>query len=198
MKTSIRLEGIGEYYFSQKLREIDELNKAGKNIISLGIGSPDQVPHPDVIKTLQEESGKPGVHGYQSYRGSPVLREAISDWYREWYDVELDPATEILPLIGSKEGLVHIAMTYFNGHHAVFIPNPGYPTYRSAVTLAGAIPYEYEVPVENNGKIDIEKLFRQCNEMRDFPAAIIVNYPHMPTGSKGDMGIFRELVSFAK
>jgi len=101
MNTSKRLEGIGEYYFSQKLREIDELNRQGKNIINLGIGSPDQPPHPDVIKVLQEESAKPNVHGYQSYKGSPVLRKAVSAWYRQWYGVELDPENEILPLIGS-------------------------------------------------------------------------------------------------
>ena len=101
--TSKRLDGIGEYYFSQKLREIDELNKQAKNIISLGIGSPDLPPHPDVIKVLQEESAKPNTHAYQSYKGSPVLRTAISQWYKTWYKVDLHPDTEILPLIGSKE-----------------------------------------------------------------------------------------------
>ncbi len=101
--TAKRLEGIGEYYFSQKLREIDELNKDGKNIINLGIGSPDLSPHPDVIKVLQEESAKPNVHSYQSYKGSPALRRAFANWYRQWYKVELNADTEILPLIGSKE-----------------------------------------------------------------------------------------------
>src|SRR6266513_4243744 len=114
IKTSKRLGGIGEYYFSQKLMEIDELNKQGKNIINLGIGSPDMPPHPDVIKTLQEEAVKPNVHGYQSYKGSPVLRKAMSDWYEKWYDVELNPDTEILPLIGSKEGIMHVCITYLN------------------------------------------------------------------------------------
>src|SRR6478609_5832136 len=103
--TAKRLEGIGEYYFSQKLREIDEMNKAGKQVINLGIGSPDLPPHPDVIKTLQEEALKPGQHAYQNYKGSPVLRNAISKWYKKWYDVELNADTEILPLIGSKEGI---------------------------------------------------------------------------------------------
>ncbi len=106
LATSKRLEGIGEYYFSQKLREIDSLNKAGKAIINLGIGSPDQPPHPEVIRVLQEESAKPNVHAYQNYKGSPVLRNAIADWYRQWYAVNLDPETEILPLIGSKEGIM--------------------------------------------------------------------------------------------
>jgi LL-diaminopimelate aminotransferase len=111
MKTAKRLTGIGEYYFSQKLREIDELNRQGKKIINLGIGNPDLPPHPDVIRTLQEAAAKPDVHGYQSYKGSPVLREAIAGWYKKWYGVKLDPNTEILPLIGSKEGLRHICMT---------------------------------------------------------------------------------------
>ena len=109
-----RLEGIGEYYFSQKLREIEELNKTGKQIISLGIGSPDLPPHPEVIKTLHEEALKPNQHGYQNYKGSPVFRNAIAAWYKKWYDVSLNADTEILPLIGSKEGIMHICMTYLN------------------------------------------------------------------------------------
>ena len=130
MQTSKRLEGIGEYYFSQKLREIDELNKAGKNIINLGIGSPDLPPHPDVIKVLQDEAVKPNVHAYQGYKGSPVLRQAIKEWYRKWYHVELNADTEILPLIGSKEGIMHICMTYLDKGDEVLVPNPGYPTYQ--------------------------------------------------------------------
>src|SRR6185369_8927403 len=114
IETSKRLEGIGEYYFSQKLREIDELNKQGKNIINLGVGSPDLPPHPDVIKTLQEESAKPNVHAYQPYKGSPLLRKAIADWYKKWDDVGLDPNSERLPLSGSEEGILHICMTYLN------------------------------------------------------------------------------------
>src|SRR5215212_7411794 len=108
MQTAHRLEGIGEYYFSRKLREIDELNRQGKQVINLGIGSPDLPPHPDVIKTLQEESVKANVHGYQSYKGSPVLRNAMAAWYKKFYGVELNADTEILPLIGSKEGIMHI------------------------------------------------------------------------------------------
>src|SRR5436309_14766774 len=109
--TARRLESVNEYYFSQKLREIDTLNKQGKNIINLGIGSPDMPPHADVIKTLQEESPKPNAHAYQNYKGSPVLRNAFANWYKQWYDVELNGETEILPLIGSKEGIMHICMT---------------------------------------------------------------------------------------
>src|SRR5436190_20033336 len=131
IETSKRLEGIGEYYFSQKLREIDELNKQGKNIINLGIGSPDQPPHPHVIKTLQEESAKPNVHAYQSYKGSPILRKAMSDWYKKWYNVDLNPDTEILRLIGSKEGIMHICMTYLNKVDKLLLLNLVYPTNRS-------------------------------------------------------------------
>ena len=137
IKTADRLSGIGEYYFSQKLREIDELKKQGKQIINLGIGSPDLPPHPDVIKVLNDEATKPQNHAYQSYKGSPVFRDAIADFYCRWYGVKLDPTTEILPLIGSKEGIMHICMTYLNSGDEVLIPNPGYPTYTSAVQLAG-------------------------------------------------------------
>src|SRR5215471_13380741 len=150
MEIAKRLEGIGEYYFSQKLREIDTLNKQGKNIINLGIGSPDLPPHPEVIKTLQQESAKPNVHAYQPYKGSAQLRNAISDWYKKWYEVELDPTTEILPLIGSKEGIMHICMTYLDAGDEVLVPNPGYPTYRSAAQLAGGKLVDYDLTEENN------------------------------------------------
>ena len=145
IKTSKRLKGIGEYYFSQKLREIEELNKAGKDIINLGIGSPDLAPHPDVIKVLQDEAAKPNVHAYQSYKGSPVLRNAMSEWYKKRYNVDLNADTEILPLIGSKEGIMHICMTYLDKGDEVLVPNPGYPTYTSAVKLAGGICREYKL-----------------------------------------------------
>src|SRR5689334_21350236 len=177
MEIAKRLEGIGEYYFSQKLREIDELNKQGKNIISLGIGSPDLPPHPDVIKTLQEESEKPNVHGYQSYKGSAVLRKAMSEWYKRWYDVALNPDSEILPLIGSKEGIMHICMTYLNKGDKALVPNPGYPTYSSAVKLAGGKPVYYYLKEENLWAPDFDAL-----ENQDLSGVKImwVNYPHMP------------------
>src|SRR6478672_5546687 len=145
MKPARRLDGIGEYYFSQKLREIDILNSEGKDIVNLGIGSPDQPPHPEVIRVLQEESTKPNVHGYQSYRGAPALRRAIAEWYKRWYQVELDKDGEILPLIGSKEGIMHICMAYLNKGDEVLVPNPGYPTYRIAVKLAGGVCVDYEL-----------------------------------------------------
>src|SRR5204863_4815751 len=189
IETSKRLEGIGEYYFSQKLREIDELNKQGKNIINLGIGSPDQPPHPDVIKTLQEESAKPNVHAYQSYKGSPILRKAMSDWYKKWYNVDLNPDTEILPLIGSKEGIMHICMTYLNEGDEVLVPNPGYPTYRSAVKLAGGVCVDYDLKEENNYFPDFDQLEKYVSSppagggsRKGAVKLMWVNYPHMPTG----------------
>lgn len=222
MNTAKRLEGIGEYYFSQKLREIDELNKQGKNIINLGIGNPDLPPHPDVIKTLQEESEKPGNHAYQSYKGSPVLRKAISNWYRQYYNVTLDADTEILPLIGSKEGIVHICMTYLNEGDLVLIPNPGYPTYRNAVKLAGGKVVEYHLKAENNWYPDFEELEqiiisskseagvlvaspnggsrseRTPLEEEGAGALLFLNYPHMPTGQLSNEDLFKQLVLWAK
>ena len=195
METSKRLEGIGEYYFSQKLREIDELNKQGKNIINLGIGSPDQPPHPDVIKTLQDESAKANVHAYQSYKGSPVLRKAMSDWYKKWYNVDLDPDTEILPLIGSKEGIMHICMTYLNKGDEVLVPNPGYPTYRSAVMLAGGKCKDYKLREKNNYEPDFDKLSKKGLKKVKL---MFVNYPQMPTGQLPSKELFEKLVAFGR
>ncbi|HEY5462586.1 MAG TPA: aminotransferase class I/II-fold pyridoxal phosphate-dependent enzyme [Hanamia sp.] len=190
-----RLSGIEEYYFSTKLRQIDEMNKAGKQVINLGIGSPDLPPHPDVIKTLQEEAAKPNQHGYQNYKGSPVLRNAISRWYQKWYDVELDPDTEILPLIGSKEGIMHICMTYINEGDVVLIPNPGYPTYQSAATIAGANVKAYTLKKENNWYPDFEEL--EKSDLTNVKL-MFVNYPQMPTGQLPSHEMFGELISFAK
>ena len=195
IETSKRLEGIGEYYFSQKLREIDELNKQGKNIINLGIGSPDMPPHPDVIKTLQDESAKPNVHAYQSYKGSPVLRKAMSDWYQKWYGVDLDPNTEILPLIGSKEGIMHTCMTYLNKGDEVLVPNPGYPTYRSAVMLAGGKCKEYKLREKNNYEPDFDRLSKKSLKKVKL---MFVNYPQMPTGQLPSKELFEKLVAFGK
>lgn len=194
--TSKRLEGIGEYYFSQKLREIEELNKQGKQVINLGIGSPDLPPHPEVIKTLQEESAKQNVHAYQSYKGSPVLRKAVADWYAQWYQVTLNPDTEILPLIGSKEGIMHICMTYLNEGDKVLLPNPGYPTYRSAVKLAGGTGVDYELKEENNWYPDFDELDKVVAQ-GGFKL-MWVNYPQMPTGKLPERGLFEKLVAFGK
>lgn len=195
MKTGKRLKGIGEYYFSQKLREIEELNKAGKNIINLGIGSPDMPPHPDVIKLLQEESAKPNVHAYQSYKGSPVLRKAISEWYKKWYDVELNADSEILPLIGSKEGIMHICMTYLNKGDEVLVPDPGYPTYTSAVKLAGGKCVKYKLREKNNYEPEFDRLKKENLKKVKL---MFVNYPQMPTGQLPTRELFEKLVAFGK
>ena len=195
MATANRLEGIGEYYFSQKLREIDEMNKAGKQVINLGIGSPDLPPHPEVIKTLHEEAMKPNQHAYQNYKGSPVLRKAISTWYDKWYGVELNSETEILPLIGRKEGIMHICMTYLNEGDGVLIPNPGYPSYRSAAKIAGANVIEYTLSNDNNWFPDFAEIEKQNMQQVKL---MFVNYPQMPTGQLPTMQLFEELVAFAK
>ncbi|MGZ8543861.1 MAG: pyridoxal phosphate-dependent aminotransferase [Flavisolibacter sp.] len=193
MKIADRLNQVGEYYFSQKLKEIELMNRSGANVINLGIGSPDLPPHPDVIKILQEESANPNSHAYQGYRGVEKLRKAISDWYGKWYGVSLNPATEILPLIGSKEGIMHICMTWLNEGDIALVPNPGYPTYRSAVQLAGGVCYEYLM--DETGRPLLEGI-----DPNDLGKArlMFVNYPHMPTGAEATTEILSELVAFAK
>ena len=198
MFTATRLEGIGEYYFSQKLREIEALNKAGKNIINLGIGSPDLPPHPDVIKVLQEESAKANVHGYQGYKGTPALRNEFAQWYETWYGVKLNPDEEILPLIGSKEGIMHICMTYLNAGDHVLVPNPGYPTYRSAVKLAGGVCIDYELREENNWFPDFGNLDELVMTANKPVKLMFVNYPHMPTGKLPTAELFGKIVSFGR
>ena len=197
MNLSSRLNGIGEYYFSQKLREIAQLNAEGKNIINLGIGSPDLPPHPEVIRTLQEESARPNTHAYQGYKGVPPLRNAFSSWYKKWYDVDLDPETDILPLIGSKEGIMHICMTYLNSGDEVLIPNPGYPTYSSAVKLAGGICVPYELTGQNNWKPDFRQM-QDAVERSKKVKLLFVNYPHMPTGQLPDADLFNDIVEFGR
>jgi LL-diaminopimelate aminotransferase len=195
MKTSKRLNGIGEYYFSKKLREIEDLNKQGRNIINLGIGSPDLPPHPDVIKMLQEEAAKPNVHGYQSYKGSAVLRNAIADWYKRSYNVTIDPTTDVLPLIGSKEGIMHICMTYLNKGDVALVPDPGYPTYTSAVHLAGAKTVSYQLKEKNNYFPDWKKLERiKLKKVK----IMFVNYPQMPTGQLPSLQLFEQIIAFGK
>jgi len=208
-----RLNGIGEYYFSKKLTEISELNKSGETVINLGIGSPDLPPHPSVIETLANEAAKTNVHAYQSYKGAEALRNAFADWYKKWYGVELNPATEILPLIGSKEGIMHICMTYLNEGDEVLIPNPGYPTYRSAVQLAGGKCVEYELKEENDWLIDFKQLQKivdsrksEVSEQmvppeRDRKGVVKlmwVNYPQMPTGKLPTKELFENIVAFGK
>ena len=195
MKTASRLEGIGEYYFSQKLREIEMLNKEGKDILNLGIGSPDLPPHPDVIKVLQENAAKDNTHAYQSYKGSPILRNAISQWYQQWYQVDLNPDTEVLPLIGSKEGIMHICMTYLDKGDEALIPDPGYPTYSSAVKLAGGTPITYQLSEQQQWQPDLETLSQQdLSKVK----LMWVNYPHMPTGQIPSADFYAALIAFAK
>lgn len=191
-KLSSRLDGVGEYYFSRKLREIDQLRAEGCKIISLGIGSPDMPPHPSVTERLATESAKVTTHGYQSYKGVKELRAAFSEWYSRMFGVVLDPDTEIMPLIGSKEGIMHICMTYLNAGDKVLVPNPGYPTYTSAVTLAGgvAIPYSLE---EKSGYLpELESIDTQGVKM------MIINYPHMPTGTVASLEALERIVDFCR
>ncbi len=195
MQTANRLNGIGEYYFSAKLREIEELNKAGKAVINLGIGSPDLPPHPEVIRVLQEAAAQPENHAYQGYKGIPQLRSAMANWYQRAYGVELNPDTEVLPLIGSKEGIMHICMTYLNEGDMALIPDPGYPTYASAVKLAGGIPLTYELNAESNWQPDFEAIEQQLTPKVKL---MWVNYPHMPTGQLPEPAFFEKLIAFGK
>ena len=171
-----RLSSVVEYYFSRKLREIEQLRSEGHDIISLGIGSPDRAPHASVIERLATESAKPTAHGYQSYRGAVELRKAFAAWYAERFGVELNPDSEILPLVGSKEGVMHTVMTYISKGDKVLVPNPGYPTYSSAVRLAEGEVVEYALREERGYMPDLESLPTDAKVM-------IVNYPHMPTGA---------------
>lgn len=195
MQTAKRLEGIGEYFFSQKLREIEQLRKQGKDIINLGIGNPDRPPHQSVIEVLQTEAAKPNVHGYQSYKGSLVLRQAVADWYKKHYNVTLNAEEEILPLLGSKEGIMHICMTYLQAGDEVLIPNPGYPTYKAAAMLAGGKVKSYTLLKKNNWFPDLEALGKKNLKKVKL---MFVNYPHMPSGQFATKENFAQLISFAK
>lgn len=190
-----RLQHTGEYYFSKKLREIDEMNKNGAQVISLGIGSPDLPPHPEVIQVLQEQAALSNTHGYQSYKGAPALRQAMADWYDRYYRVSLNPNTEILPLMGSKEGIVHICMTYLQEGDQALIPNPGYPAYASAVQISGAELIPYELKAENNWIPDFDAL-----EKGDLSKVKLmwINYPHMPTGALATIEFFERVIEFGR
>lgn len=190
-----RLQHTEEYYFSKKLREIDELNKQGARVINLGIGSPDLPPHPEVIETLNTNAQLPNVHGYQNYKGAPALRQAVADWYQRYYHATFNPNTEILPLIGSKEGIVHICMTYLQEGDQALIPNPGYPAYAAAVRLSGAEAITYNLTQEKNWLIDLNELKKQdLSKVK----LMWINYPHMPTGASAPDAFYQELIQFAK
>ena len=190
-----RLNAVKEYYFSKKLKEIAALKKEGRDIINLGIGNPDLPPSERVRTTLHVESWDETQHGYQSYRGAPALRNAISDWYKKYYQVELDAENEVLPLIGSKEGIMHISMSFLEKGDEVLVPNPGYPAYRTASMLAGATIVDYELDEKNNWLPDLKAL-----ETKDLSRVKVmwVNYPNMPTGAAGSVEFFQKLVAFAK
>lgn len=191
-KLSSRLDGVGEYYFSRKLREIDQLRAEGRKIISLGIGSPDMPPHPSVTERLATESAKVTTHGYQSYKGAKELRAAFSEWYSRMFGVVLDPDTEIMPLIGSKEGIMHICMTYLNAGDKVLVPNPGYPTYTSAVTLAGGVATPFSLEEKSGYLPELESIDTQGVKM------MIINYPHMPTGTVASLEALERIVDFCR
>ena len=187
-----RLGSVSEYYFSRKLREIEEMRRAGADILSLGVGSPDLPPHPSVTERLASEAAKPSTHGYQSYRGAAELRGALSAWYKTRFGVKLCPESEILPLIGSKEGVMHTVMTYISKGDRVLVPNPGYPTYASAVRLAEGAVVEYVLREENNYMPDLEKLPTDGVKM------MIVNYPHMPTGAVASKEDLQKIVDWCR
>ena len=190
-----RLNTVEEYYFSKKLREVNLLIASGKPVINLGIGSPDLQPPQKVVDALTEGLANPNAHKYQSYQGLPELRQAISNFYKVNYEVNLSPNTEILPLMGSKEGIMHISMAYLNKGDEVLIPNPGYPTYQSVTKLLEAKPVFYELDASNNWLPDFKAL-----EKLDLRLVKLmwVNYPHMPTGAQPSKYLFEELVDFAK
>lgn len=190
-----RVSEIKEYYFSKKLRELAQLNSQGADIISLGIGGPDRAPDDKVISTLQKEAAIESNHSYQSYNGLPELREAFSNWYKEKYGVDLNPATEILPLIGSKEGILHLSLTFLNPGDGVLVPDPGYPTYTSVSKLVGAEIFKYDLKEENGWLPDFEALEKLP---LDKIKLMWVNYPHMPTGKQADMETFKKIVDFGK
>lgn len=189
-----KLQHINEYYFSAKLKEIAQMRAAGKDIINLGIGNPDQAPSNQTIEALKHSAEQPKNHGYQSYIGIPALREAMSQWYKKTYEVDLNPTNEMLPLLGSKEGISHISNAFLNPGDKVLVPNPGYPTYTSATYLAGAEPVFYDLDENENWAPD----FSSINEAVLREAKLIwVNYPNMPTGAKGNNAIFKMLIDIA-
>ena len=190
-----RLGLVSEYYFSRKLKEIAQRNAQGENIISLAIGSPDMPPSPETINTLCTEAQKPNVHGYQPTVGIPELREAMADWYKRTYGVELDPKSEIQPLIGSKEGILHVTLAFANVGDKVLVPNPGYPTYTSLTKILGCQIVNYDLQADNNYQPDFEAL-----EKMDLEGVKIMwtNYPNMPTGANAQRETYEKIVAFAK
>lgn len=193
IKIAHRIEDLQEYYFSRKLQEIEQMRKDGADVINLGIGSPDMAPSENSIRRLIAESQNPAFHGYQSYLGIPELRNAFAAWYLKYFQVNLNPAGEILPLIGSKEGIVHISLAFVNPGEEVLIPNPGYPTYESATRLAGGKVRYYDLTARNGWYPDLKELERQGLEKVKL---MWINYPHMPTGTEASESLFRKIIDF--
>lgn len=195
VKPAERLNLVQEYYFSRKLREVAEMNAAGKNVISLGVGSPDNMPSKEAIQTLCDNAWKDDAHGYMPTVGIPQLREAMAKWYKRWYDVDLDPKSEIQPLIGSKEGILHVTLAFVNPGEQVLVPNPGYPTYTSLSKLLGAEVVYYNLKEDDDWQPDFEQL-----EKMDTSKVKLLwcNYPHMPSGGPARMSTYEKLVDFAR
>ncbi len=190
-----RVSEIQEYYFSKKLKEVALLNAQGADIVSLGIGGPDRMPDDEVIKTLCDEARKSGNHSYQPYVGIPELRQAFAEWYHRWYGVELNPANEIQPLIGSKEGILHVSLAFLNPGDGVLVPNPGYPTYTSVSRLVQAEIYNYDLIEENGWQPDFDALEKLP---LDKIKLMWINYPHMPTGAPASIELFKKIVDFGR
>ena len=190
-----RVNSVQEYYFSKKLKEVAEMNAAGKNVINLGIGSPDLPPSDETIEALCSHARNANEHGYQPYIGIPELREAFAGWYKKWYGVELNPKNEIQPLIGSKEGILHISLAFLNPGDGVLVPNPGYPTYSSVSKLVQANLIPYELKEELGWQPDFEEL-----ERMDLSNVKLMwtNYPNMPTGADASVDLYRKLVDFGR
>ena len=190
-----RLKTVQEYYFSKKLREVNQLTSEGKPIINMGIGSPDMHPPKAVINAIQNSLTEENAHKYQSYQGLPEFRDAIASFYKKKYNVTIDPQKEILPLMGSKEGIMHISLAFLNEGDHVLIPNPGYPTYSSVTKLVGAEPIFYNLKSDDGWQpnfIELEKLDLKRVKL------MWVNYPHMPTGAKAKEETLKQLVLFGK
>lgn len=195
IEPSKRVKKVKLYYFAGKMAQIVEMNKNGKEVLNIGIGSPDLAPHNEVINTLVNASQQPSNHGYQSYRGIEQLRISFSNWYKRFFNIDMNPKDEIQVLMGSKEGIMHIAMAFLNEGDMVLVPDPGYPTYSSASRLAGAEVIKYDLTEENNWLPDIDKL-----QKTDLSKVKIMwlNYPHMPTGAKATIEMYQEIIDFAR
>ena len=194
-KPADRISAVSEYYFSRKLKEVAQLNAEGKDIISLAIGSPDMPPSPATIQTLCDNAKKADAHGYQPTVGIPELRKAMSKFYKRWYNVDLDPATEIQPLIGSKEGILHVTLALCNPGDKVLVPNPGYPTYTALSKILGQQIVNYDLREDNGWHPDFDQL-----EAMDLQGVKLMwtNYPNMPTGGRATRELYQQLVDFAR